>query len=114
VLTATNAVGTSSCERIVEVNGPPTSSFASNSPIYLGEPAIFTNTTVSQPPVEFWLWAFDPGMSTRERPAPITYTTVGDHVVSLAAVNGYTGPEGNSDATTRLHRLQRAADEGDL
>ncbi len=90
-LTATNSLGTDVCSATVEVNGPPQASFTSNSPIYLGNFAAFTNTTTAWPAVSIWFWNFGadatPATSASENPGPVVYSTVGERTVSLMAIN---------------------------
>jgi PKD repeat protein len=102
-LAADNLIGHGECSQVVEVNGLPNTGFTSNSPIYLGEIAYFTNTTTALPDVIDWLWDFDladyltptPPTSNQENPPPVVYTSAGERMVSLTAFNPYVaGPTG--------------------
>ena len=64
----------------------PTAGFASNSPVYLGEPVQFTNLTTGTAPLDY-LWAFGDGdTSTASDPAHL-YPAAGAYTVTLTATN---------------------------
>jgi len=87
-LTATNSYGPATCSGTVSIEGLPVARFESNSPVLLGQPAIFRNTSIVNPPATAWVWSFgDGGTSTEENPTH-TYAAVGSYRVTLVAVNG--------------------------
>jgi PKD repeat protein len=90
-LTATNVVGVDMVSHPVEVvpvEVPPTAEFESNSPISLGETAVFTNTSTGDEPLTF-LWDFGDGItSTLEAPTH-TFTAAGTYTVTLTAINDF-------------------------
>jgi uncharacterized repeat protein (TIGR01451 family) len=66
----------------------PEASFTSNSPITLGETAVFTNTSTGDPPLTY-LWDFGDGItSTLESPTHI-YEQFGTYTVTLTVENVY-------------------------
>jgi len=88
LLTATNSYGPATCSGTVSIEGLPVARFESNSPVLLGQPAIFRNTSIVNPPATAWVWSFgDGGTSTEENPTHI-YGAVGSYRVTLVAVNG--------------------------
>jgi len=92
VLTATNEYGQDVCTGTVEVHGV-VAGFTSNSPVMLGQPVVFTNTTVAYPEVVGWFWTFgDGGISEQENPTH-TYGVAGTYTVTLfaATVRGRPG-----------------------
>ncbi len=65
----------------------PTAAFRSNSPVFLGNPVLFTNETYGSPPLEYF-WDFGDGLGTStERDPAYTYATVGTFTVTLVATN---------------------------
>jgi PKD repeat protein len=86
VLTATNPYSQSVCTDIVSIEGVE-GGFVSNSPVMLGAPMVFTNTTLSNPPIAHYFWAFgDSGSSEDEHPLH-TYAAPGIYTVTLIAAN---------------------------
>ena len=72
----------------------PTASFESNSPVILGEEAIFTNTSTGTEPITY-LWDFGDTMTnTMENPTHV-YSETGTFTVTLIATNAY----GSSEVT---------------
>jgi hypothetical protein len=73
---------------VVEAFAPPVASFNSNSPVLVGEPVIFTNTTTpGVPPETTYLWSFGDGTtSTLENPTHV-YEMYGPYTVTLEACN---------------------------
>ncbi len=68
---------------------PATAGFDHNSPIQLGETAVFTNTTVGSPPLTYsWDFGDGSGTSTDENPT-YTYAITGTFTVSLTASNAF-------------------------
>jgi subtilisin family serine protease/PKD repeat protein len=87
VLTATNLHGPAACQDVVSIEGSPVARFESNSPVLLGQPAIFKNTSRVNPPATAWVWNFgDGGYSTDENPSH-TYAAEGTYLVTLVAAN---------------------------
>lgn len=64
----------------------PVAEFQSNSPVDLGEPAIFTNLTSGSPPLEYWWDLGDGTTSTEENPTHL-YAAPGTYDVTLVATN---------------------------
>ena len=88
ILTATNSWGQDVCNGIVSIEGPPVPEFTSDSPVVLGKPVIFTNTTRSNPPVTAWMWYLGDGtVSTDQTPPPHLYANTQNYVVALIAIN---------------------------
>jgi PKD repeat protein len=80
----------------------PDPSFDSSSPVVLGEPMVFTNTTTSNPPATSWFWSFgDGGTSMSESPV-YTYTSAGMYLVTLAASNPR-GSDSDASSVTVYH-----------
>jgi PKD repeat protein len=67
----------------------PQAAFLTNSPVYLGEAVIFTNTTIpGDPPTSTFTWDFGDGVtSSLETPAPYVYEAVDTYTVTLEACN---------------------------
>jgi PKD repeat protein len=87
VLTATNSHGQDVCTSTVSIESKPIPSFTTNSPVIRGMPVVFTNPTLSNPPVLTWAWNLGDGsISTAQTPPPHTYA-VGTYTVTLTAVN---------------------------
>jgi predicted extracellular nuclease/methionine-rich copper-binding protein CopC len=74
---------------------PPVASFVTNSPVKAGQPALFTNTTVSFGPTSY-AWNFGDGspVVTEENPTHL-YGAAGSYTVILTATNAF----GSSVAT---------------
>jgi len=69
--------------------GPPVAGFTSNSPVELGQPVVFTNTTIGASPLTY-VWDFGDEMGTSYEVNPIyTYETTGTFTVTLTASNPY-------------------------
>ena len=68
---------------------PPQASFTSNSPVCLGQPMVFTNTTIpGDPPETTYLWAFGDGEISTDTNPLHTYAEAGTYTVTLTAHNG--------------------------
>jgi PKD repeat protein len=88
VLTATNAWAKSVCSGQVSIEGKPIVGFISNSPVFVGQPVIFTDTTLANPPVQDWVWNFGDGqVSMAQTPPPHDYASADDYAVILTAIN---------------------------
>ncbi|MGC9025290.1 MAG: PKD domain-containing protein, partial [Chloroflexia bacterium] len=87
-LTATNACGMAKTTGTVSVMALPVAGFESNSPICLGEPAVFTNTSdPGFPPARDFFWDFGDGItSTVENPTH-TYAASGLYTVTFRPCN---------------------------
>ncbi len=90
-LTATNTTGSSSVSGTVSVElvgQLPQAQFTSNSPVLLGAPVVFTNTTLTGvPATTTYLWDFGDGeTATLEHPAH-SYAAIGTYTVWLTATN---------------------------
>jgi PKD repeat protein len=81
---------------VVEEYITPTASFESNSPVCLGETAVFTNTTIPGVPPQnaegqafetTYLWDFGDGETSTEFEPTHVYTEPGTYDVSLEACN---------------------------
>ncbi len=91
-LTATNAIGSHAVSAVVEVLGStgtlPVANFISNTPVTLGEPVLFTNTTLpGDPAATTYLWDFGDGITTTLEHPTHTYSLIGTYTVTLTAVN---------------------------
>jgi carboxypeptidase T len=65
----------------------PIADFISNSPVFLGEQMVFTNTTTGSEPMTYE-WDFGDGMGTSTEINPTyTYTDTGSYIVILNATN---------------------------
>ncbi|MDW8069660.1 MAG: S8 family serine peptidase, partial [Anaerolineae bacterium] len=84
VLTATNEYGQDVCTGTVEVHGV-IAGFTSNSPVMLGQPVVFTNTTVAYPEVARWFWTFGDGTTSELKDPVHTYAARGTYTVTLFA-----------------------------
>jgi uncharacterized repeat protein (TIGR01451 family) len=87
-LTAANSGGYSDKhEASVTVNALPRVSFTSNSPVYVGETVVFTNTTSGG---ETYEWDFGDGVGKSTDADPVyTYAAPGNYTVILTAANAY-------------------------
>jgi hypothetical protein len=88
-LTVTTGLGYDTVQRTFTVLEPavPLAGFSHNSPIILGQPAIFTNTTVGDGDISYiWDFGDGTGMSTEVNPTYL-YTEPGDFTVTLTATN---------------------------
>jgi PKD repeat protein len=89
-LAASNSYGTDFASQEVVVYEPVAAGFTSDSPVLLGEPVNFVNTTAGTGPITY-LWEFgDSITSTLESPSH-TYAASGVYTVTLTA----TGPYGS-------------------
>lgn len=61
--------------------------FVSNSPVLLGEPVVFANVTLSNPPVIRYFWTFGDGGSSEDESPVHTYADPGVYTVTLFAAN---------------------------
>jgi PKD repeat protein len=95
-VTVENACGSDSADVVVEVFcDEPVVAIASNSPVTLGEPSIFTSTVEGTGPFSY-SWHFGDGSGYSSEANPVyTYTAAGDYTVTLTVV----GPCG-SDVIT--------------
>ncbi len=86
-LTTTNPFGWVERDTLVlEVGRAPIAGFTSNSPVQLGQPARFTDTSAFTPVA--WLWDFGDGLGTSDQPNPVyTYTNAGLYTVTLTVTN---------------------------
>jgi hypothetical protein len=72
----------------IEIGLPPEATFVSNTPVTLGEVAVFTPTVTGTAPFEY-LWDFGDGVtSTLEAPAH-TYAATGAYTVTLTVTNAW-------------------------
>jgi len=87
-LTVTNTLGADSATGTVIVGDAPLASFNSNSPLLLGETAVFTSTSTGTEPLTY-LWDFgDEITSTLENPAH-EYAETGIYTVTLTVTNAF-------------------------
>jgi PKD repeat protein/subtilisin-like proprotein convertase family protein len=88
-LTVTSAWGTDSFTAQFEVVGvPPEATFVSNTPVTLGEVAVFTPTVTGTAPFEY-LWDFGDGVtSTLEAPTHL-YAAAGTYTVTLTVTSAW-------------------------
>jgi len=88
-LEACNVVGCDDFTADVEVTGAaPVAAFTTNSPVTLGSPVSFANTTVVGNPAETtYTWTFGDGATSTEVNPMHTYTAVGTYHVTLEACN---------------------------
>jgi PKD repeat protein len=87
VLTAENMMGMDVCFGTVSIEGIE-AGFTSNSPVALGSPVVFTNTTLANPAVITWMWDLgDSTVSTAQTPPPHVYPGEGSYTVTLSAVS---------------------------
>jgi len=87
ILTATNTWGEDVCTGTASIEGLEPG-FTSNSPVVLGNPVVFTNTTLANPPVFGWVWDLgDSNSSAALIPPPHTYSNAGVYTVTMTAIN---------------------------
>ncbi len=91
-LVVTNAYGTDDVSHVVEVTEAgvaPTAGFTNNSPVVLGSPMQFTNTSVGTTP-RYYSWDFGDGVgvSTAQDPS-YTYADYGAYTVTLVVTNAF-------------------------
>jgi len=87
-VTASNMYGTVTDAHTIIIGEAPQTIFDSNSPVPLGEMAVFTNTTTGSEPINY-LWNFGDNItSTLENPIH-TYTEIGIYTVTLTATNAF-------------------------
>ncbi|MEW5986859.1 MAG: PKD domain-containing protein [Chloroflexota bacterium] len=84
-LTATNEWGSNSTSRPFTVGGfAPEAGFEDNGPIWLGETAVFTNTTTGSDPLSYF-WDFGDGIGTSTEANPTyIYAASGTYSVTLS------------------------------
>jgi CSLREA domain-containing protein len=75
---------------------PPSASFSWSVHPTVGEPVLFTDTSVPQ--ATSWLWVFDDGGTETIQSPSHTFTTAGPHPVSLVATNS----AGSASVTTTI------------
>lgn len=88
ILTATNSLGSDSFSAFVTVETAvvaPTATFSSNSPVVLGNPVIFSNSSTGTD-LTFY-WDFGDGESSTEINPSHSYGAVGSYLVTLTATN---------------------------
>ncbi len=88
-LEACNVVGCDDFTADVEVTGTaPVAAFTSNSPVTLGNPMVFTNTTTpGSPAATTYEWDFGDGATSTDTNPTHTYAAVGTFHVTLEACN---------------------------
>ena len=86
-LTTTNAYGWVETDTLaVAVGHQPLAAFASNSPVVLGQNAVFTDLTTYDP--AGWLWDFGDNVGTSTEPNPVyNYSNIGLYTVTLTVSN---------------------------
>ena len=90
-LTTVNAYGTDGCSASVSVEGV-IAGFTSNSSVTLGDPVVFTDTTMANPALVNWFWTFgDGGTSSAQNPTH-TYAAAGTYTVTLLAATASGAP----------------------
>jgi uncharacterized repeat protein (TIGR01451 family) len=87
-LTATNEYETDTATGTFEVVDQLVAGFTSNSPVILGELAVFTNTTTG-PGTITYEWDFGDGETSQEEHPSHLYESPGVYQVTLAATNEY-------------------------
>jgi uncharacterized repeat protein (TIGR01451 family) len=87
ILSTTNAYQWVETDTLaVDVGHAPVADFLSNSPVTLGQNALFTDTTAYDPAT--WAWDFGDGVGTSNQPNPVyNYSNPGDYTVSLTVTN---------------------------
>lgn len=109
-LTVTNAAGSDTASRTVVVTNPPApvAGFTVNrTPVTLGRPVTFTDTSVTALPAEF-TWDFgDSTGATGRTPAPKVYATPGTYTVTLRVQNA--GGVATATAEVRVVTLAQPA-----
>ena len=91
-LTATNPYGQDVHTGIVSIEGV-VGGFVSNSPVDLGDPMVFTNTTMANPPIVRYFWTFGDSHSSEDENPVHTYTAAGVYTVTLFAANVLYAPD---------------------
>lgn len=86
ILTATNPYGQDVCTGTVSIEGV-VGGFVSNSPVVLGDPVVFTNTTVANPEIVQYFWTFGDGGSSETEDPSYYYQAAGTYTVTLFAAN---------------------------
>jgi PKD repeat protein len=84
-LTATNNLGSDVFTATVDILESPQASFDVNSPLLLGETAVFTNTSTGSD-LSF-TWNFGDGLTSTQPSPSHTYALTGTYTVTLTAVN---------------------------
>jgi hypothetical protein len=86
-LTIINTLGWVETDTLgLQVGHVPVAGFTSNSPVELGQNAVFTDRTTYEP--SSWLWDFGDGVGTSDQPNPIyNYSNQGVYNVTLTVTN---------------------------
>ena len=88
------AEGTQKLPAILHIVGeftPPTASFESNSPVCLGEPMVFTDTSDPGVPAQIsWAWDFGDGGTSNEQNPTHLYAAPGLYTVTLTVTQAQT------------------------
>ena len=92
----------------VSPSEPPVAGFTTNSPVYLGDPMIFTNTSTGSEPIDF-LWDFGDGVTSTLVNPTHTYTVSGSFTVTLTATNFF-GSDSLSQAVEVLEPIPPTAE----
>jgi len=102
-LTTTNAFDWVETDTLgVQVGHQPIAGFLSNSPVTLGQNAIFTDTTAYDPAT--WAWDLGDGTGTSNQPNVVyNYSNPGDYTVTLTVTNRC-----GVDVTSALFHVQGA------
>lgn len=85
-LTATNSLGSDVATAVVEILETPVAAFSSNSPVLLGDTAVFTNTSTGTDLT--YSWDFGDGNSSTDANPTHSYAAVGSYTVTLTVSNG--------------------------
>jgi carboxypeptidase T len=85
-LTATNDFGTDLATGTVEILEAPEASFSATTPVLLGEPTVFSNSSTGTD--LSYTWDFGDGSPASNEEHPVhTYATAGSYTVTLTATN---------------------------
>lgn len=88
-LTTTNAFGSAAHAAVFSVQSSPQAGFTHNSPVDLGQPMVFTNTSSGGEPLTY-AWDFGDGVGISAETNPTyTYSIEGIYSVTLSAANRY-------------------------
>jgi PKD repeat protein len=72
--------------RVYQNDSLPLTEYTSNSPVYLGETAIFTNSSLGPEPLSF-VWHFGDTFTSTLRSPTHSYAAAGPYTVTLTATN---------------------------